>query len=118
MIFDTQFPFQKSFLIQDATLMFFSKKKKKMLFRTFEETCIETFSSTFYLGKQHSRSLSLSFSLEKLTNQFYEVKSDPGYSEMIENSEECDKMFNQVDDGKWDISDDDVDDIRSDSEKE
>ena len=37
---------------------------------------------------------------------------------MIENSEECDKMFNQVDDGKWDISDDDVDDIRSDSEKE
>ena len=104
MIFDTQFPFQKSFLIQDANLMFFSKKKKqkkkKILFRTFEETCIETFSSTFYLGKQHSRSLSLSFSLEKLTNQFYEVKSDPGYSEMIENSEECDKMFNQVDDGK------------------
>ena len=99
MIFDTQFPFQKSFLIQDATLMFFSKKKK-ILFRTFEETCIETFSSTFYLGKQHSRSLSLSFSLEKLTNQFYEVKSDLGYSEMIENSEECYKMFNQVDDGK------------------
>ena len=94
------------------------RKKKKILFRTFEETCIETFSSTFYLGKQHSRSLSLSFSLEKLTNQFYEVKSDPGYAEMIENSEECDKIFNQVDDGKWDISDDDVDDIRSDSEKE
>ena len=35
---------------------------------------------------------------------------------MTEESEECDKMLNEVDDVEWDISDDD--DLRSDSEKE
>ena len=40
------------------------------------------------------------------------------YLEMTEESEECDEMFNEVDDGKWDISDNDDDDLRSDSGKE
>ena len=40
------------------------------------------------------------------------------YSEMNEKSEECEKIFNEVDDGEWDISDDNDDDLRSDSEKE
>ena len=40
------------------------------------------------------------------------------YLEMVEGSEECDKMFNEVDDGKWDISDDNEDDVQSNSEKE
>ena len=35
---------------------------------------------------------------------------------MTEESEECDKMFNEVDDVEWDISDED--DLRSDSGKE
>lgn len=33
-------------------------------------------------------------------------------------SEECGKMFNEVDDGEWDTLDDDDDDVQSDSEKE
>ena len=37
---------------------------------------------------------------------------------MTEESKECDKMFNEVDDGEWDISDDDDDDLQSDSGKE
>ena len=37
---------------------------------------------------------------------------------MTEESEECDKMFNEVDDGEWDISDDDADDLQSDGGKE
>ena len=60
----------------------------------------------------------LSFLLGKLTNQFWKVKSNPGFLEMIEDSEECKKMFNEVDDSKWDLSDGDVDDVQSDSEKE
>ena len=40
------------------------------------------------------------------------------YLEMIEDSEECDKMFNEVDNAEWDISDDNDFDLRSDSEKE
>ena len=40
------------------------------------------------------------------------------YSEMNEKSEECEKIFNEVDDGEWDVSDDNDDDLRSDSEKE
>ena len=39
------------------------------------------------------------------------------YVEMTEESEEYDEMFNEVDDGEWDISDDDDNDIRSDSGK-
>ena len=39
-------------------------------------------------------------------------------SEMNEKSEECETIFNEVDDGEWDISDDNDDDLRSDSEKE
>ena len=34
---------------------------------------------------------------------------------MAEDSEECDEMSNEVDDGEWDISDDDDDNLRSDS---
>ena len=34
---------------------------------------------------------------------------------MAEESEECDEMSNEVDDGEWDISDDDDDDLRRDS---
>ena len=34
---------------------------------------------------------------------------------MAEDSEECDEMSNEVDDGEWDISDDDDDDLRRDS---
>ena len=34
---------------------------------------------------------------------------------MAEDSEQCDEMSNEVDDGEWDISDDDDDDLRSDS---
>ena len=37
---------------------------------------------------------------------------------MTEESKECDKMFNEVDDSEWDISDDDDDDLQSDSGKE
>ena len=37
---------------------------------------------------------------------------------MSEGSEECDKMFNEVDDGEWDISDDDDDYVGGDSAKE
>ena len=37
---------------------------------------------------------------------------------MAEESEECDEMFNEADDGKCDVSDDDDDDIRGDIEKE
>ena len=40
------------------------------------------------------------------------------YLEMFEDSEECDKMFNEVDNAEWDISDDNDFDLRSDSEKE
>ena len=40
------------------------------------------------------------------------------YLEMTEESEEYDEMFNEVDDGEWDISGDDDDDLRSDSGKE
>ena len=40
------------------------------------------------------------------------------YLGMTEESKECDKMFNEVDDGEWDISDDDDDDLQSDSGKE
>ena len=40
------------------------------------------------------------------------------YLEMAEESEECDKMFNEVDDGEWDISDDDANDLQSDGGKE
>ena len=40
------------------------------------------------------------------------------FLEMSEGSEECDKMFNEVDDGEWDISDDDDDYVGGDSEKE
>ena len=37
---------------------------------------------------------------------------------MTEESKERDKMFNGVDDGEWDISDDDDDDLKSDNGKE
>ena len=37
---------------------------------------------------------------------------------MTEDSEECDEMFNEVDNGKWNISDEDDDELRSNSEKE
>ena len=37
---------------------------------------------------------------------------------MAEESEECDEMFNEVDDGKCDVRDDDDDDFRGDIEKE
>ena len=37
---------------------------------------------------------------------------------MAEESEECDEKFNEVDDGKCDVSDDDGDDFRGDIEKE
>ena len=40
------------------------------------------------------------------------------YLRMTEESKECDKMFNGVDDGEWDISDDDDDDLKSDNGKE
>ena len=40
------------------------------------------------------------------------------YLEMTEESEEYDEMFNEVDDGERDLSDDDDDDLRSDSGKE
>ena len=40
------------------------------------------------------------------------------YLEMTEVSEECDEMFSEVDDGELDISDDDDDDLRSNSGKE
>ena len=60
----------------------------------------------------------LSFLLGKLTNQFWKLKSNRGFLEMIEDSEKCKKMFNEVDDGKWDLSDDDVDDVQSNIEKE
>ena len=36
---------------------------------------------------------------------------------MTEEREECDQNFNEVDDGEWDISDDDDDDLRDDNEK-
>ena len=39
------------------------------------------------------------------------------YLEMTEESKECDKMFNEVDDSEWDTSDD-GDDLQGDSEKE
>ena len=37
---------------------------------------------------------------------------------MTEDSEECDEMFNGVDNGKWNISDKDDDELRSNSENE
>ena len=37
---------------------------------------------------------------------------------MTEESEECDEMFSEVNDGEWDINDDDDDDLRSNSGKE
>ena len=40
------------------------------------------------------------------------------YLEMTEGSEECGEMFNEVDDGEWDIRDDHDDEVRSDSGKE
>ena len=40
------------------------------------------------------------------------------YLGMTEESKERDKMFNGVDDGEWDISDDDDDDLKSDNGKE
>ena len=40
------------------------------------------------------------------------------YLEITEDCEECDKMFNGVDDGEWDINDDDDDALWSDSGKE
>ena len=40
------------------------------------------------------------------------------YLQMTQDSEEWDKMFNEVDDGEWDTLDDDDDDVQSDSEKE
>ena len=39
------------------------------------------------------------------------------YLEITEESEDCEEMFHEVDDGEWDISDDDDDDLRGDSEK-
>ena len=40
------------------------------------------------------------------------------YLEITEDCEECDKMFNGVDNGEWDINDDDDDALWSDSGKE
>ena len=40
------------------------------------------------------------------------------YLEMIEDSKECDKMFNEVDDGEWDISDDNDSELQSHSKKD
>ena len=40
------------------------------------------------------------------------------YIEMTEGSEKCDKMFKEVDNDEWNISDDNDDDLRSNSEKE
>ena len=40
------------------------------------------------------------------------------YLEMTDESKECDEMLNEVDDGEWDISDDDDEDLRGDSGKE
>ena len=37
---------------------------------------------------------------------------------MTEESEECDEMFSETDDGEWDISDEDDDDLRSASGKD
>ena len=37
---------------------------------------------------------------------------------MTEESEECDEMFSETDDGEWDISDEDDDDLRSASAKD
>ena len=37
---------------------------------------------------------------------------------MTEDSEEGEEMFNEVDNGKWNISDEDDDELRSNSEKE
>ena len=37
---------------------------------------------------------------------------------MIEDCEACDKMFNEVDDGQWDTSDDEDNDLRSNTKKE
>ena len=39
------------------------------------------------------------------------------YLEKIEDSEKCYKMFNEVDGGKWEISDDNHNDVRSNSAK-
>ena len=39
------------------------------------------------------------------------------YLEMTKDSEECDEMFNVVHNGEWDISDDNDNDLRSDSGK-
>ena len=39
------------------------------------------------------------------------------YLEKIEDSEKCYKMFNEVHGGKWEISDDNHNDVRSDSAK-
>ena len=39
------------------------------------------------------------------------------YLEKIEDSEKFYKMFNEVDGGKWEISDDNHNDVRSDSAK-
>ena len=40
------------------------------------------------------------------------------YLEMTEESEECDEMFSETDDGEWGISDEDDDDLRSASGKD
>ena len=40
------------------------------------------------------------------------------YLEMIEDSKECDKMFSEVDDGEWDISDDNDSELQSHSKKD
>ena len=40
------------------------------------------------------------------------------YLEITEESENCDKMFRDVDDGEWNISDDDDEDFRSGNGKE
>ena len=37
---------------------------------------------------------------------------------MTEESEECNEMFSEVNNGEWDISDDDDDNLRSNSGKE
>ena len=37
---------------------------------------------------------------------------------MTEGSEKCDKMFKEVDNDEWNISDDNDDDLRSNSEEE
>ena len=38
------------------------------------------------------------------------------YLEITEESEDCEEMFHEVDDGEWDVSDDDDDDLQGDSE--